>query len=298
MIVHGVNYYPQDIEDAVQDAFAAVHPGCVAAFSSDEAGGDGGIKIVFEIGNPKLITLQRKWMLCTGQLKNVGLVHFRVLVAINEKSIPKTASGKIRRKATRCALNDGELVIIHEHNNKETFLSMNNPQTYTTTNESGNCTQMEEGNVSESAKISDDFDRITSSHFGNNVDHSMTWEELGMTSMLSIQLRDSISDSFIVNLDPDCFERCPNPESLKSQVVDTKGTPFSTVLPRLPAVHSARILLASIGRTQFVCSLAVLVMISCASYLYGMPPLQWEILLLSNESLFLLQYLYGCYHIP
>ena len=49
IIVGGVNYHPQDIENVVQDASEAVRPGCVAAFSSDETGEDGKLEIVFEI---------------------------------------------------------------------------------------------------------------------------------------------------------------------------------------------------------------------------------------------------------
>ena len=53
IIVNGVNYYPQDIEHVVQDASAAVWPGCVVAFSSDDSGKDGQLEIVFEIQSNK-----------------------------------------------------------------------------------------------------------------------------------------------------------------------------------------------------------------------------------------------------
>ncbi len=49
VIVNGVNYYPQDIEHVVENATNAVRPGCVAAFSSDDLGGDGDLEVVFEI---------------------------------------------------------------------------------------------------------------------------------------------------------------------------------------------------------------------------------------------------------
>ena len=50
VIVNGVNHYPQDIEYIIQDAPSpAVRPGYMAAFSSDYAGGDGNLELVFEI---------------------------------------------------------------------------------------------------------------------------------------------------------------------------------------------------------------------------------------------------------
>jgi acyl-CoA synthetase (AMP-forming)/AMP-acid ligase II len=105
VIINGVNYYPQDIEHAVQEASPAVRPGCVAAFSSsDTSDGAGGLEIVFEIRNQSsnnaadVIQKVRRSV-----IEIVGLVPFRI-VAIKERSIPKTTSGKIKRRASRLSL--------------------------------------------------------------------------------------------------------------------------------------------------------------------------------------------------
>jgi len=96
VIVNGVNYYPQDIEYTIQNAFPhAVRPGCMAAFSSDDSGGDGNLEVVFEIRrsyykNAREVVDSVRMAV----MQDITLVPTRV-VAIEERSIPKTTSGKI-----------------------------------------------------------------------------------------------------------------------------------------------------------------------------------------------------------
>jgi acyl-CoA synthetase (AMP-forming)/AMP-acid ligase II len=109
IIVNGVNYYPQDIEAAVQEASEAVRPGCVASFSRNEGAGDGMLEIVFEI---RKASEQKAESICkdisSAVLAKIGLFP-SLIVAIKEKSIPKTTSGKIQRRACRKSLNDCSL---------------------------------------------------------------------------------------------------------------------------------------------------------------------------------------------
>ena len=118
VIVNGVNYYPQDIEYAVQEASQAVRPGCVAAFSSDvDGGGDPDLEVVFEIRNTYAKATDAAEVVdivYSAIIQDVGLVPARV-VAIKERSIPKTTSGKIQRNATRSALHNGSLKVLHEY---------------------------------------------------------------------------------------------------------------------------------------------------------------------------------------
>lgn len=48
---------------------------------------------------------------------------------------------------------------------------------------------------------------------------------LDCPSMASVQLRDAISDSFAVVLDPDCFNMYPTPAELKVYVEGDQGVP-------------------------------------------------------------------------
>ncbi|CAN0052205.1 unnamed protein product, partial [Ectocarpus fasciculatus] len=114
IIVRGRNLYPQDVEFAVQEASSIVRPGCVAAFSTTELGGE--LEVVLEVrksaeGDPD--------GLCEGleavrrAIAAEGCYPSRV-VAIKEKTIPKTTSGKIQRRRSREMLHQGALSVITE----------------------------------------------------------------------------------------------------------------------------------------------------------------------------------------
>ncbi|CAM9918657.1 unnamed protein product, partial [Chrysoparadoxa australica] len=112
IIYGGRNIYPQDIEFAAQDASPAVRPGCLAAFSRSDTASDE-LEVVFEIREahePEATTLVQEVHACI--LGTCGIPASSV-TAIKEKTIPKTTSGKIRRRATRTALHDGSLCTIY-----------------------------------------------------------------------------------------------------------------------------------------------------------------------------------------
>ena len=116
IISDGVNYYPQDIEWAVQEATPAVRPGCVAAFSSNETSNDGMLEIVFEVRKAHL-EKESAHDICfqvrEAVIKRVGLIPSRV-VAIPERAINKTTSGKIQRRKTRESLHSGAFHVLAE----------------------------------------------------------------------------------------------------------------------------------------------------------------------------------------
>eukprot|EP00953_Heterococcus_sp_UTEX-ZZ885_P017536 9813-Heterococcus_DN1.PRE.1 len=116
IISRGRNYYPQDLEFAAAQACSgdAVRPGCVAAFSSDETARDGDVVVVFELRAGR----EQQAEAVAAAVRSVvsretGLAPSRV-VAIKEKSIPKTTSGKIRRRTTREALAEGTLKVLFD----------------------------------------------------------------------------------------------------------------------------------------------------------------------------------------
>jgi hypothetical protein len=116
IIVNGVNYYLQVIEAVIQDASKAIRPGCVAAFASNDTGDDGSLEIVFEVR--RSATANTNEILASvlrDVAQHIGLRPSRV-VAIKENTIPKTTSGKIRRRATRCNLHNGTIATLLDWN--------------------------------------------------------------------------------------------------------------------------------------------------------------------------------------
>ena len=86
--------------------------------------------------------------------------------------------------------------------------------------------------------MGDPFDQIMVSFFGASYDPSVSWENIGMSSMVSVQLRDAIVDSFATVLGPDCFEVYNTPVLLKAFVLGNLGLPLDVYLPNVALVQS------------------------------------------------------------
>jgi 8-amino-7-oxononanoate synthase len=102
IIMHGVNYYPQDIERTVRHSHPRLRPDAGAAFSV-ESGGKEQIVVVQEIERRK----QGDWASVFDAIRReVSSEHelpLDAIVLIKAGSIPKTSSGKIQRHACRAA---------------------------------------------------------------------------------------------------------------------------------------------------------------------------------------------------
>jgi amino acid adenylation domain-containing protein len=102
IIIRGLNHYPQDIEQTVQRCSpAALRPGCGAAFSVDVAGEER-VVVVNEVTPrhknfdlPSIIESIREAVALEHDLQVYSVA------LITAGSIPKTSSGKIRRRACR-----------------------------------------------------------------------------------------------------------------------------------------------------------------------------------------------------
>ncbi|MEH1169328.1 beta-ketoacyl synthase N-terminal-like domain-containing protein [Micromonospora sp. CPCC 205539] len=95
IIIDGVNHYPQDIEQTVEESHPAVRPGCVAAVGVDIDGQER-VVVVAETAEhtPSAVTAIQAAVTREHQI----VVHEVVLV--RPRTIPKTSSGKIQRRAT------------------------------------------------------------------------------------------------------------------------------------------------------------------------------------------------------
>jgi acyl-CoA synthetase (AMP-forming)/AMP-acid ligase II len=110
IIVRGQNYYPQDIERTAEESHPALRPGNGAAFLV-EADGSDHLVVVQEV--------HRSWLRRLDVGEVAGNIRGAVaeehglqvsgLVLVMPGSVPRTSSGKIRRRACRAALIDGHL---------------------------------------------------------------------------------------------------------------------------------------------------------------------------------------------
>ncbi|CAB9523597.1 Putative fatty-acid--CoA ligase FadD21 [Seminavis robusta] len=215
IIIGGVNYYPQDLEYMGQDASSAVRPGCIAAFSPDESAESGeDVTVVFEIRKEHEHEAAGVCAMVRDEIsKGLGLTP-TLVVAIKERQICKTTSGKIQRRKTRQMLQDGLLPIVCRLvNDKEA--------------DSTETTMFEEpwDDLSPDAK----FDRTMASTLGANYDPSKGWDENALSSMLLVELSNKLAESFPVSIPPDFPERFKTPNALKQYVLSPTSGAFFPV---------------------------------------------------------------------
>ena len=107
IIVRGINYYPQDIESAVESASARIRTGGVAAFQADE-----GVVVIAEVKHAK--DLPQPAEIIQGISARCQLAP-DTIVFVPARSIAKTTSGKIARDLTRRQWLAGKLRVITTH---------------------------------------------------------------------------------------------------------------------------------------------------------------------------------------
>ncbi|WP_329316117.1 amino acid adenylation domain-containing protein [Streptomyces sp. NBC_01278] len=101
IVVRGRNHFPQDIESTVERACPAIRKGCVAAFTVGER-----LVVVAEArvdAGPDILPAVHAEV---ARRHGLRLDH---LVLVRRGTIPKTSSGKIRRRACRDAYRSGAL---------------------------------------------------------------------------------------------------------------------------------------------------------------------------------------------
>ncbi|HEY0172458.1 MAG TPA: amino acid adenylation domain-containing protein, partial [Pyrinomonadaceae bacterium] len=111
VIIRGRNYYPQDLERTAEQSHPSVVAGGVAAFSVEAEGGEQ-LVIVAEAEAAELAAEIFRAVQQGIALEHELQVH--AVVLLRPRTIPKTSSGKIQRRACRAAFLDGGLQVSAE----------------------------------------------------------------------------------------------------------------------------------------------------------------------------------------
>jgi acyl-CoA synthetase (AMP-forming)/AMP-acid ligase II len=103
IIVRGINYYPQDIENTVYDSHPALRRNCGAAFSVLTEENQEKVVLVQEVERTHRRDLEiEEIVACIREaVANEHEIALDSIVLIRPGSIPKTTSGKIQRSAAR-----------------------------------------------------------------------------------------------------------------------------------------------------------------------------------------------------
>jgi len=110
IILRGQNYYPQDIENAVEKGSGLIRHNCVAAFQIHEDS-EPALAIVAEVKNPKSLPDARK---IAAAVRNYLNVEVALISFIAPRAIPRTSSGKIMRHKTKQMWLDGQFTVLSE----------------------------------------------------------------------------------------------------------------------------------------------------------------------------------------
>ncbi|RKG69030.1 LLM class flavin-dependent oxidoreductase [Corallococcus sp. CA054B] len=111
LIVRGRNLYPHDLELTAERAHPAVRPGCSAAFAV-EVGGEERLVLVCEVDVRDGFDDTAVLAALRGALADEHQVHAHSVVLLQARSIPKTSSGKIQRRACRDGFLSGTLEVL------------------------------------------------------------------------------------------------------------------------------------------------------------------------------------------
>src|SRR6202166_4021158 len=110
IILRGQNYYPQDIEEVVQNASSLIRNNCVAAFQIHEDS-EPALAIVAEVKNPKAGPEALK---IAAAVRNFLNVEVAVISFIAPRAIPRTSSGKIMRHKTKQMWLQGQFTVLSD----------------------------------------------------------------------------------------------------------------------------------------------------------------------------------------
>ncbi|MCG2682675.1 MAG: aminotransferase class I/II-fold pyridoxal phosphate-dependent enzyme [Planctomycetales bacterium] len=126
LIVHGVNYYPQDIERTVQQSHPRLRLDCGAAFVVEKNGREQ-LVVTQEIGHHKQSNFQEVFDAIRRTVAGEHELIPSAIVLLKAGSIPKTSSGKIQRHACRDGYLAGTLKVVGQWRDEERGLGTSVP---------------------------------------------------------------------------------------------------------------------------------------------------------------------------
>jgi thioester reductase-like protein len=115
IIIRGQNYYPQDIERAVEAACPRVRPTCVASFEIGQ-GTSTALAVVAEVRSAASVPDPRD--IVTAIRKSLG-IEAAVVALVAPKSVSKTSSGKLSRQLTRQMWLEGKIEVLRKYERGE-----------------------------------------------------------------------------------------------------------------------------------------------------------------------------------
>jgi acyl-CoA synthetase (AMP-forming)/AMP-acid ligase II len=114
IIIRGINHYPQDVEETVQDCHAALRRHSGAAFSVRDHNDEEQLVVVQEVDRTfrRQIAIEEVVASIREAITREHEIAVREIVLIRTGSLPKTTSGKVQRRLTRQMFLEGTLSLV------------------------------------------------------------------------------------------------------------------------------------------------------------------------------------------
>lgn len=115
IIIRGANYYPDDIEEVVEQAHPALQDNGCAAFAVEQSGGER-LVLVQEVRRTEWRNADEQKVVdaIRQAVSEVFEIQPYAIALIRPMSLPKTSSGKVQRYAAREDYQNGALRMMHE----------------------------------------------------------------------------------------------------------------------------------------------------------------------------------------
>jgi acyl-CoA synthetase (AMP-forming)/AMP-acid ligase II len=113
IIIRGRNYYPQDIERAVDGVHPALRTGCLAAFGLRE-NDEEHVGLIAEVREPRKTNFDDVVRAIRRAINEKIQVKVHAIGLVPKDGVPKTSSGKIQRRLSQVHYQERKLKLVHQ----------------------------------------------------------------------------------------------------------------------------------------------------------------------------------------
>jgi acyl transferase domain-containing protein/acyl-CoA synthetase (AMP-forming)/AMP-acid ligase II/acyl carrier protein len=213
IIIRGVNYYPQDIELAVESSHEAFRQNCSAAFALD-VDGEEHLVVAQEVERRHVRNLDADGLAATVRRTVTEQFELDVhaVLLVKPGGLPKTSSGKIQRRASRQLYLENDPCILSE------VLQEAQPFAYDSSAESADAGRFDFERVTEFL-IQRVADRLQVD--ADTLDVHQAFSSFGLNSLAVVQLAGQLEEFLGQKLSPTLVYEYPSIHALARYLSDT-----------------------------------------------------------------------------
>lgn len=199
IIIHGMNYYPQDIEKTVNHSQTEIRSGGTTVFTVN-VNGEEKLVIVSEVKSELKETHQKICELLCQVILEQHEIPVYSIVLISPKTLPKTTSGKLRRRYTKELFETKKLISIFQWQADGLNLKPSKQDKSMTPTESFLCT-------------------MCSNLIGRPIYVHDSFAQLGIDSLLATQVLTRIRDQYDLEIPIQSLFECRNISELAQLII-------------------------------------------------------------------------------